>query len=58
MGASLVSDDDWALQRLGISSNPSQWLFGVHPRRGITWRYSLCVDDNFLPEPYIEKVKA
>lgn len=51
MCASLVSDDEWALKKLGISSNPSQWLFGVHPRHGVTWRYSLVVDDKFLPEP-------
>jgi hypothetical protein len=50
MCASLVSDDDWALKKLGISSNPSQSLYGLHPKHGITWRYNLTVDDNFLPE--------
>jgi hypothetical protein len=49
MCGSLVSDDDWALQKLGISSNPSQWLMGVHPKHGVTWRYPLIVDDKFLP---------
>jgi hypothetical protein len=50
MCGSLVSDDEWALKKLGISSNPSQWVFGVHPRMGITWRYALCVDRDFMPE--------
>ena len=49
MCGSLVSDDTWALKKLGISSNPSQSLYGLHPRRGITWRYNLTVDDKFLP---------
>ena len=50
MCGSLVSDDDWALKKLGISSNPSQNLYGCHPRYGITWRYALSVDRAFLPE--------
>ena len=50
MCASLVSDDNWALKKLGISSNPSQSIYGLHPHRGITWRYNLTVDDKFLPE--------
>ena len=49
MNASLVSDDMWALKKLGISSQPSQWTFGVHSKRGITWRYPLIVDYKFLP---------
>ena len=50
MCSTLVSDDDWALKRLGISSNPSQNIYGMHPRYGITWRYALQVDKAFLPE--------
>lgn len=42
MASSLTSDDAWALKKLGISSQPSQGLYGLHPRHGITWRY--CVD--------------
>lgn len=49
MCSTLVSDDDWALKKLKISSNPSQNIFGVHKEFGITWRYSLCVDKTFLP---------
>jgi hypothetical protein len=47
MCGSLVSDDEWALKKLGISSNPSQWIMGVHPKHGITWRYPLTVDTAF-----------
>ena len=48
MCSTLVSDDDWALKKLGISSLPSQNLFGVHPTMGMTWRYKLVVDRKFL----------
>ena len=50
MTSTLVSDDEWALKKLGLSSNPSQNLMGVHPRHGLTWRYPLIVDKAFLPE--------
>ena len=43
MVSTLVSDDEWVLKKLGISSNPSQNLFGVHPEVGMTWRYPLNV---------------
>ena len=56
MCGTLVSDDDWAINTIGISSNPSQGLYGIHPKRGITWRYSLQVDKNFLPEKEDKKV--
>jgi len=49
MCSTLVSDDTWALKKLGISSSPSQWIMGVHPKHGVTWRYPLGVDDKFLP---------
>jgi len=41
MAGSLVSDDEWALKKLGISSSPSQAIYGLHPRHGITWQYVL-----------------
>ena len=50
MVSTLVSDDEWALKKLGISANPSQNIFGVHPRFGMTWRYPVVVDKKFLPE--------
>lgn len=51
MTSMLSSDDDWALKKLGVSSNPSQRLYGMHPRHGITWNYTLIVDYAFLPQP-------
>jgi len=51
MCSTLVSDDDWALKKLGISSSPSQNIYGMHPRSGITWRYALQVDKAFFPTP-------
>ena len=55
MVSTLVSDDEWALKKLGISANPSQNIFGVHPEQGMTWRYSLVVDKKFLPEKVRDK---
>ena len=57
MNGSLVSDDEWVLKTLKISSHPSQTLIGVHPKRGTTWKYNLCVDDDFLMEPSDERDK-
>ncbi len=50
MCGSLASDDEWALKKLGISSSPSQNIYGMHPKMGITWRYGLVVDRKFLAE--------
>lgn len=41
MCGSLASDDEWALKKLGISSSPSQSIYGMHPEHGITWRYKV-----------------
>jgi len=49
MCGSLASDDEWVLKKLGISSNPSQSIYGIHERYGITWRYGLAVDREKLP---------
>ena len=57
MCGTLVSDDEWALNKLGISSNPSQGIFGVHPRKGVTWRYPVVVDDEFLPQSDKKEIK-
>lgn len=38
---SIVSDDEWALKKMGISSAPSQSIYGIHPKQGITWHYLL-----------------
>ena len=50
MTSTLASDDEWAIKKLGISSSPSQNIFGVHPTMGMTWRYKMMVDRKFLME--------
>lgn len=43
------TDDEWAVKKLGVASVPEQWVFGVHPKYGMTWRYPLSLDPDFLP---------
>lgn len=38
---SFVTDDVFAEEHIGVASVPEQLLFGVHPKRGVTWRYPL-----------------
>jgi hypothetical protein len=44
MNGALVSDDDWSLKKMGISSTPTQWTFGVHPIQGVSWQYPLNIE--------------
>lgn len=53
MTGSLVSDDEWALKKLGISSRPTQGLYGIHPHHGITWKYAIDMR-NENPHPFGE----
>lgn len=46
----LVSDDPYALKVIGTSTIPSQTTFGIHEGKGLTWYYSLTVDDKYFPE--------
>ena len=57
MCGTLVSDDEWAISNIGISSNPTQGIYGMHPTRGVTWRYALQVDRSFLPEKFLDKLE-
>ncbi len=50
MGASMVTDDPFTQEVIKTSSIPCQWTFGVHKNKGITWPYSLIVDDAFFPK--------
>ncbi len=52
MSGSLVSHDEWALKKLGVSASPSAWAMGMNPNRGITWRYALEVDPEFRPAKF------
>jgi len=38
MNGSWMSTDEYALEALGAYSEPFQWLMGVHPNYGLTWR--------------------
>ncbi len=49
MGASMVTDDPFTEEVVKTSSIPCQWTFGVHKNKGITWPYSLIVDESFFP---------
>jgi len=48
----LVTDDPYALEIIGASSIPTHWTFGVHKKQGLTWLYSLMLDDAFLPHKH------
>ena len=39
-----VTDDQYVLKKLGLRNSTVQITFGVHPRRGVTWRYKLWLD--------------
>ena len=36
-----VDGDEFALEKMGLESSQCQWLFGIHPRQGITWSYEI-----------------
>lgn len=37
----IVAQDEFALQHIGLESSESQWFFGIHARKGVTWRYEI-----------------
>ena len=37
----MASGDEFALEVLGLESSECQWLFGIHPKHKITWRYEV-----------------
>lgn len=39
-----VSDDQYIVETLGMASTTRQVCFGVHPRKGVTFRYTLDLD--------------
>lgn len=49
MGASIVTDDPFTEEVVKTSTIPCQWTFGVHKNKGITFSYSLIVDDKYFP---------
>lgn len=42
MNGAFPTDSPYVLKRLKLdSTEPVQWLFGVHERRGVSWRYEI-----------------
>lgn len=37
VNGTFLSDDEWTMQRLGLSSSLCQLLLGVHPKRGVSF---------------------
>ena len=51
----LLACDQFSLQALGEASQPSQFIFGVHKNRGVTWRLPIQVatqDESNGPQRY------
>jgi len=46
LNSSWMATDEYALNSLGAFSEPFQWLFGVHPQYGITWRLPIKLRGN------------
>lgn len=45
MNGTFVGGSDFSINKLHTSSRPSQWLFGVHHRKGLSWRYKIYLDE-------------
>lgn len=43
MNGCLCGSDFYSIKRLRKTSTPTQWMFGVHPEHGVTYRYPLKV---------------
>ena len=41
LSGTMVTDDDWALRKLGWESVPKWWMFGMSEKRTLTWQYAL-----------------
>lgn len=44
VNGSFVGGDIYSMHKLRVNSRPTQVIFGVHPRHGMTWKYSLDLD--------------
>lgn len=51
----MPSDDPFSQEVIKTSTIPSQWTFGVHSRKGVSWAYSLITDERFLPQPVLKE---
>ena len=41
LNGSFVTDDVFAEEHIGVASVPEQLVMGVHPNKGVTWRYAI-----------------
>lgn len=41
LNGTFVSDDEWVRKKMGLASSTCQIVFGVHERRGVTFRYKI-----------------
>ena len=41
VNGSFVTDDTFAEEYIGVTSHAEQLLLGVHPKKGVSWRYAL-----------------
>lgn len=41
MNGTWKGGDEYALGSLALTANPRQWLFSMHPKNGITWRFTV-----------------
>ena len=45
VNGSFVGSDVYSMQSIHAASRPEQTFFGIHPRRGITWKYNIDLAD-------------
>lgn len=46
INGSFLRGDMYSFHKLRVKSKPTQMLFGVHPKHGVTWTYKLDLDFN------------
>lgn len=46
INGSFVGGDIYSMQNMHCTSRPEQVIFGVHPRRGVTWKYNINLDQS------------
>ena len=44
LNGSFVGGDMYSMRQLSTRSRPTQTVFGIHPKRGVTWEYKLDLD--------------
>jgi hypothetical protein len=45
--------DDFSVNQLVSATDPVQWAFGVHPKRGVTWTYEVALSPRRAPSPVL-----